>query len=188
MVKWGSTTCTQIKWGSTVCTVVKWGSTIVFPDAGTDGSTFIGLFSTGFNVSCSGNSATISPSGNITSGTALNFTCTNYYTKNNQNYRFYIKSINQSIDFSQYTKFKINYTYSVSNSTIYITLTKAYAQQASGGTIYYFNTDNVPVSGQEYSISAPITGIFYFYGYFNTSGQVVFEGSMNLNISSIYLY
>jgi len=186
-IKWGNTKVTAVKWGSTVCTIVKWGNTIVFPDAGINGSTFIGPFSTGFNVSCSGNSASISPSGNITSGTALNFTCTNYYTKNNQNYSFYIQSINTNINFSQYTEFKINYTYSVSNDIIKITNTYAFINNPSGSN-YSFTTDSVPVSGKEYPISTSITGSFCLYRYFNTSGQMVFAGSMNLNISSIYLY
>ena len=82
MVKWGSTTCTQIKWGSTVCTEVYWGSTKVFPDEVVlyNGSNNVSDIFTTINcdLSACGAGGSVSLPGAITNSN-YGWNCSNYY-------------------------------------------------------------------------------------------------------------
>ena len=181
-IKWGSTDISVIKWGNTTCTKVYWGSTLVYPNGGYDGSSFSYPLSGGVKWARPGAQASTT---NITSGT-ISFSFSADFRKDNR--VSYLASISSSIDFSKFTKIKIQGSASTTNSNVNSpTYCDAYAMNFDSSG-YWTNKVNIGYCyfNSEKSFSITKTGALGLEFSFYTSKIV--SATCTVNITKIDLY
>ena len=188
-IKWGSTYVTVVKWGNTVCTQVKWGNTVVFPVGGYDGSTFSPPLTGGIRYYYGNGGMGIWT--NVTSG-AISFTWYHYHTSSTSLSIGDVGSINDAIDFSQYTKIKISGSTSTTASGIRIA---NYAQiwewKTTSGEYYDKSSKQMLAGGfafdTEYSFTSTRTGVLGLHFEFSNSSGV-FSANHTVTVTKIELY
>ena len=178
-----------IKWGNTWVTTVKWGSTVVFPTGGYDGSTFSPPLTGGIRYRNGGGMGIWT---NVTSG-AISFTWSHSHSNSTSLSQGNIGSINDAIDFSQYTKIKISGSSSTTapDRIRIMNYAQIWEWETSSGGYYDHNSKQMLKGGftfdTEYSFTSTLTGALGLHFEFSNSSGV-FTANHTVTVTKIELY